>query len=60
MPGVFFFLIQFAITFFPLCGHSMAQGVSHWPVTVVAPVQSQATLHVVVMDKVAAVGQVFL
>lgn len=37
----------------------MAQCVSHWPVTVVAQVQSLASLHVVVMYKVAAVGQVF-
>jgi hypothetical protein len=38
----------------------MAEGVSHWPITVVAQVQSQASLHVVVMDRLAAVGQVFL
>jgi len=59
MPGIFF-LIQFTIAFFPLSGHAMAQGVSHWPVTVVAQLQSQASLSVVVMDKVAAVGQFFL
>ena len=55
MPGIFF--IQFAITFFPLSGHAMAQGYNHWPVTVVAQVHSQNSLCVVVVDKVAALGQ---
>jgi hypothetical protein len=38
----------------------MTECVSHWPVAVVAQVQSLASLHVVVTDKVATVVQVFL